>query len=149
VTEESIRRHVQAALQEAISEEATRVSELFRAADAAHVKRVEMLRPLLKTLEILKVDVAGEEGVEISIAPAGHMASIALTSSSSNQRFSLSTSSDNSTFEIEEYASYSFSSDGPHERRHRFAEASEALSMLVKAVGTHIGSGRVVRERSK
>lgn len=149
MSNELMRKHLRAALDVAVGAEAQRVMALFESTDAVQQKRAEMLRPMLEALKALNEEAGRQEGLEISVPPTGHMASVSMKSSASFQRLSISTTPDNSMFQIEEYSSYSFSSDGPFERKHRFSDAESALAMIVDAIGKHIGSNRAVREWSK
>ena len=111
MSEDSIRRHLRAALEEVVSAEKLHLHKLYDDSDADVAGRIRMMDPVIKALNYLKAEVGEVKGIEISPAPHGHMAIIRLKGISSYQSFSISTNSGNSRFQVEEHRSYSFSSN--------------------------------------
>lgn len=148
MAQESIRKHLRAALDEVLSAEKARLHKLYDESDADIAVRVKMMGPIIEALNSLKQEVGSVEGLEISPAPHGHMATVRLKSSASQQSLSISTNIGNSQFQIEEHLYYTFSSDS-FEKRHEFTSAEDVLTLVVDAVGKHIASNQVLSERKK
>lgn len=148
MAQESIRKHLRAALDEVLSAEKARLHKLYDESDADIAVRVKMMGPIIEALNSLKQEVGSVEGLEISPAPHGHMARVRLKSSASQQSLSISTNIGNSQFQIEEHLYYTFSSDS-FEKRHEFTSAEDVLTLVVDAVGKHIASNQVLSERKK
>jgi hypothetical protein len=148
MSDANIKKHLRAALDEAINSEKARVHEILDDADQRSAVQREMLAPLLTLIEALRDEVGEVDGLEISTAPHGHIAHVRVTSSTFVCRLSISTTFDNSKFEIEEYSYYTFA-DGDTERKHRYDTADEAMQYVIKVVGNHIGSAEAHEERKK
>jgi len=144
-----LKNHLRAALDAAVSEEKARLHAFYDKHDAEHRARVTKLQPLLLTLTELKNETQGKKGVSISVAEHGHMGSVKLKSGSSSRWLTLSTNSSNSHFTVEEKEYWSFGDGGESEKTHKFANADEALALIVAALGKHIASNEVLSERRK
>jgi hypothetical protein len=143
-----IREHLRRALDEIVNVEKERLHQFYDKCDSERRERVAKLKPLLEALRVLSEEVGNIEGVEIDIAPHGHMATVSLRSSASLHSFSLSTSLDNRCFVVEQRDSYSFSGESSH-NRHELADGDVALELLINAVGKHVAQVNVLDERRK
>ena len=85
MAQESIRKHLRAALDEVLSVEKARLHKLYDESDADIAVRVKMMGPIIEALNSLNQEVGSVEGLEISPAPHGHMATVRLKSSASQQ----------------------------------------------------------------
>lgn len=149
MTSTSIREHLRAAIEETIAHEKQRLHEIYDKSDADIAARIEMMRPLISSLKALELEIGKVEGIEISPAPHGHMATVQLNSSTLQQSFSISTTSGNLSFEVEERSSYKFGDYDTFEKQHRFQAADQVLAIVIEAVGKYIAQQRVLQERKK
>src|SRR5262249_50628027 len=148
MSEKSIRGHLRAALQEVISAEKTLLHRLYDNIDAHTVGCIKMMEPVISALNFLKVEVGEVEGLEISVAPHGHMATIRLKSFPSGRTLSISTTNDNSKFEVDESHHDTLFAEKVYER-HEYSTAEDVLRLVLDAVGKHIASNQVLCERKK
>lgn len=148
MSNDSIRKHLRAALNEIISSEKGRLHEFYDKSDANISKRIELMRPVIEALHALRDEVGELKGLSIRPASHGHMATIELNASASKQTLSISTTHDNTQFAIEERISYSFDNETT-ETEHRLSTADEVLEHVVAAVGKLVASSEVLRERRK
>jgi hypothetical protein len=146
---DDLRKHLRAALESVVAQETDRLTLIYDGADASHVRRVQMLAPARAALQVLKEETEGVEGVRISIAEKGHMATVNLTSGISNHWLSLSTTSDNSEFELQETEIVTTEATRTREQRRCFPTAEEALHVIVEAVGKRVASHMVLQARSR
>jgi len=149
MTDVSIREHLRAALEETIAQEKKRLHDIYDKSDADIAARIEMMRPLVSSLMALDLEIGKVEGVEIRPAPHGHMATVRLQSSTLDQTFSISTTSGNQSFEVEERSYYKFGDRDTFEQRHSYPSADQVLALVVDAIGKHIAQQRVLSERQK
>jgi len=145
---DSVRKHIRAALDDVVASEKKRLHEFYDKSDAGIAKRIEIMRPVIDALEALRREVADVKGLTISSASHGHMATIELKGGASTQTLSISTTYDNSQFEIEERTYYSFDAE-TSELTHKLSTADEVLELVVGAVGKHVASMEVLGERRK
>jgi hypothetical protein len=110
--------------------------------------RLKKLRPALSTLRVLSDEVEGASGVAISVAEIGHMATVKIGSGGLSHTLSLSISSSNDSFRIEETKSDSLL-DEYATHVHEFQVAEQALELIINAVGKHIAQAAVLKERVK
>jgi hypothetical protein len=147
MSEKNIRKHLRAALEEVISAEKSRLHEVYDEIDAATVGCIKMMTPVIEALISLKAEVGEVEGLEISLAPHGHMATIRMNSFGSRHFLSVSTNVGNSRFEVDEHRDDSLAPDSFE--RHEFSSAEDLLKFLLDAIGKHIASNQVLGERRK
>lgn len=145
---DSVRKHIRAALDDVVASEKRRLHEFYDKSDASIASRIEIMRPVINALEALRGEVSDVKGLTISSASHGHMATIEMKGGASTQSLSISTSYDNSQFEIQERTSYSFDAE-TSELTHRLSRAEEVLECVVEAVGKHVASTEVLGERRK
>lgn len=148
MSEESVRKHLRAALEEVLSTEKARLHKLYDESDADIAGRIKMMGPVVEALNSLKGEVGDVEGLEIFPAPHGHMVTIGLDSSASRQSLSISTNIGNAKFQVQEHLYYTFSSDS-FDKLHEFSSTEDVLKLVVDAVGKHIASNQVLNERKK
>ena len=148
MSNDSMRKHLRAALNEIISPEKVRLHEFYDKSDAKISKRIELMRPVIEALHALRAEIREVKGLSIRPASHGHMATVELNASASNQTLSISTTHDNTQFAIEERISYSFDSE-TKETEHRLSTANEVLEYVVVAVGKFVASSEVLHERRK
>ncbi len=141
-----VRAHLRAALDVVIADEKKKLHEHYDANDAKMAKSVSLLRPLLELLEALRVELRKAPGVDISIAPHGHMATVTLKGGASNHTLSIATTHDNLEYLITESVSYSFDAEST-EKNHTFSTANEAMQFILSEVGKLIASHEVLSER--
>ncbi len=149
MTSTSINEHLRAAIEQTIAEEKQRLHEIYDKSDADIATRIEMMRPLISSLKALELEIGNVEGIDISPAPHGHMATVKLNSSTLDQSFSISTTSGNSSFKVEELSCYKFGDYDSFEKQHRFEAADQVLAIVIEAVGKYIAQQRVLQERKK
>lgn len=145
---DSIRKHLRAALDEVISSEKKRLHDFYDESDASIARRIELMRPVIIALEALRSEVGEVKGLTISTASHGHMATIGLKGGASDHTLSISTAYYNTQFQIEERTHYSFDAE-TDEKIHNLATADEVLECVLGAVGKHVASTQVLRERRK
>jgi hypothetical protein len=102
------------------------------------------MRPLIKSLCALNEEIGNIEDIDISPAEAGHMATVRI---GNNERYSISTSYDNTTFKVEEHHTYIFPEYDTTEKEHQLKTPDLVLSLIVGAVGKYIASKQVLAER--
>ena len=144
--DDPIRAHLRAALDALVADEKVKLHAHYDANDAKMAERVNRLSPLLQLLGTLRVELHESPGVEISIAPHGHMATVDLKAGASHHTLSLATTYDNSAFLLNEHVVYSFDAEST-ERIHTFSTPDDVMRFILGEVGKHIASHEVLRER--
>lgn len=76
MSNEQIRKHLRAALNEIIAKERQKAEKSYEDADKIVLESKQKMKPLLDTLNVLKIEVGDIEGLEIKIAEQGHMARV-------------------------------------------------------------------------
>lgn len=148
MSEETIRHHLRAALDEVVSDEKASPRQKFAEEDAKSAARAEMLRPVIEVLESLKEEIGVHEWLDISLESYRATIELSKRSSTSSHCLEISTNEDNSAFEITgkywcdipDYCSVKY---------HEFSSPEEALKLVVDAVGKGIALQQVVTERLK
>ncbi|GIL05788.1 MAG: hypothetical protein BroJett031_23080 [Betaproteobacteria bacterium] len=148
MSDDAIRRHLRAALEEVVSAEKARLHQFYDKSDADIAGRIRMMEPIIASLNALKAEAGEVKGLKISPAPHGHMATIDLDASASRTSLSISTNLGNSKFQVEEHRYYLFSSEN-FDEHHEYSSAEDVLKLVVDAVGKHIASNQVLSERKK
>jgi hypothetical protein len=147
--ENNINKHLRAALSEIIALEKTRLHQLYDNSDEKIKQRVKKMVPIVRALNVLKEEVGEVKGIVIGTAPHGHMATVRLSSLTSNDNFSISTNCGNTKYSIERRRYYDFEDGGIYEEEYDFDDASEVLKLVIDAIGKHIASVQVLDERKK
>jgi hypothetical protein len=147
--DDSIRKHLRAALNEIISSEKNRLHQLYHDSDADIAQRVKKMAPIIQALNVLQNEIGEIKGLEISTAPYGHMATISLETSVSSDYFSISTNIGNTNYTVERLSCFFIGDDEPVEKEYNYDDASEVLKLVVDAIGKHIASEQVLHERKK
>ena len=143
---DSVRKHIRAALDEIVASEKKRLHEFYDKSDANIAKRCEVMSPVIDAVEVLRREVAEVKGLTISSASYGHMVTIELKGGASTRRLSISTTYDNSQYQIEDRTWYSFDVESS-ELTHRLSTPNEVLELIAGAVGKHVASMEVLDER--
>jgi hypothetical protein len=145
--DDTVLKHLRSALNEIISTEKTRLHEFYNETDDRIAKGIEKMVPLIKSLKILKQEIGEVDGLRIHTAPHGHMATVEIEDSVCSHFMSISTSLDNTQFEIEEKKYLSLGEFEEHEKEYYFDEPSEVLKFIMEPIGKHIASKQVLDER--
>ena len=148
MSNDEVRKHLCAALDEIVNVEKKRLNNFYDQNDDNHKKRVVMMRPLIVSLNELKDKIGNVEGLDIDPAEIGHMATVRI-SGVMNLSYSISTDISNSCFEVDEFRYYTFGDDPAIEKKHRFNNPDEVLHLVVNEIGKHIASNQVLAERNK
>lgn len=138
MSEQEIRKHLRSALASVIEAEHNRVSEILNDSKIKVAVSIEKMRPIIALILALKEEVGEVEGLEISPAEHGHMATVRAQSSVTTESLSISTNYENSVFEIEEFSSCSFDNSW-HEDRKEYSSAEDVMARVLDLVGKHIG----------
>lgn len=147
MSDDTIRRHLRAALEEVVSAEKARLHKLYDELDADIASRARTMEPVIAALNALKAEVGEIEGLEISPSPPGRMATIDLNASDSHTSFSISPDIGNSRFLVE-IQHVAFSSED-FDEHHEYSSAEDVLKLVVDAVGKHIASSQILGERKR
>lgn len=147
MTNENIRKYLRQALNEVISTEEKRVTEILNDSDTKIAEGIEKMKPLMELLLALKQEVGEVPGLDISLAKHGHMATVVANTSVTYDSYSISTNYDNSKFKIEIFSTFSVD-DSIHEETIVFDTADEAMEKIINLVGEHIGGERAQSERT-
>jgi hypothetical protein len=145
--EDAVRSNIKSALQALIGKGKQDLHALYDKSDDDGRVRREKLRRLFEALTVLKLEVGG--AADISIALAGHVATVNVNTLSSSHRLTISTNYDrpaNTFFVVEEHKYYSFSSDS-YEHEYRLATEEDVLRLVLDAVAKSIASSEVLAER--
>lgn len=146
MTEETIRKHLRAALEEVVSAEKEHLHDFYGKSDVDIADRIKMMEPIITSLNMLRAEVGGVEGLDISPAPHGNMATVGINASASRTSLSISTNIGNTKYQVEERHYYSFSAESSEEH-HEYSSAEEVMKLVVEVVGKHIASNQVLSER--
>jgi hypothetical protein len=147
--DEHIKLNIKNALQGLVDREKGALHAIYDKSDEDARARAEKLRPVFEALLILKEEIG--DIANISVATAGHMATIDLKSNSGSNRMVISTtfgSVPNSHFTIEHETYFSWTSDFS-EKEHRFVTADETLEYVMAEVAKVMASEQVLSERKK
>ncbi|MCH7821786.1 MAG: hypothetical protein IIA07_07190 [Proteobacteria bacterium] len=146
MSDENIKKHLRAALAEAIDVEKAKVQEMLDDTEKRVADGVTMMAPLIKLIEALRDEIGEVEGLMIRPSIHGHIASVTVRDSASSHRLSISTDLNNEKYAIEETISFSFAPERS-ETTHKYDTADQAMQHIVKVVGKHIGSAEAHQER--
>lgn len=102
MSEQEIRKHLRSALASVVEAERNRVSEILHDSKIKIAGGIEKMKPVIALIRALKEEVGNVEGLEISPAEHGHMATVRAQTSVTTESLSISTNYDNSAFVIEE-----------------------------------------------
>jgi hypothetical protein len=147
--DETIRLNIRSALQGLIDKEKGNLHSIYDKSDSDHRARVEKLRPVFNALSVLKEEIG--DIATISIAPAGHTATVEIKSGASSNRMSISTnygSDANGHFTVEHNEYFSWTSDYS-EKTHHLDSGDEVLQFVMAEVSKAIASRQVLAERKK
>jgi hypothetical protein len=145
MADEKIRSYLRRALDEVSIAEKNRVSEILNDADVSISKGIEKMMPLIQLLNALKDEVGTIEGLEISPAAKGHMATVRTKTSVTNDSYSISTNYDNSKYTIDEFSSFSI--DGSYrEEKNEYETVEDVMAKVIDLVGKHIGAAEAQSE---
>jgi len=147
--DDAIRMNIRSALQGLVDKEKGALHAFYDKSDQEGRERVEMLRPVFDALNILKAEIG--DIARISVAGAGHMATVEIKEGSSSNRMSIGTNyggNANSEFTIEQAEFFSWTGDFS-ERMHRFASGEEVLQYVMAEISKAIASKQVLAERKK
>ena len=144
MSEQEIRNYLRSALAAVVDVEQNRVSAILNDSKIKIAEGIEKMKPIITLIRALKEEVGKVEGLEISPAEHGHMASVRSETSVTTERLSISTNYGNSAFVIEEFSS--FSVDGSyHEDRKEYSSAEDVMARILEVVGKHIGGQQAQR----
>jgi len=146
---DGVRKHLRAGLDEIVERERKQLHDFYDKHDADIAGRIEKMSPLIESLHSLKNEIGKVDGIDISPAPHGHMATVYVNSSTQQQAYSISTDIGNTCFKVEERRSYNFGDCDVIEKTHRFESPDLALNLIVDAIGKHIAQHQVLAERKK
>jgi len=144
---DGVRKHLRAALDEIIDREKKHLHNFYDKSDANSAKRIEKMRPLIESLRALKNEIGKVDGVNIDPSEHGHMATVHVNSSVTQQSYSISTNIDNTCFKVEEYRYDTFGDFETIEKTHSLESPDLALNLVVDAIGKHIAQKQVLAER--
>lgn len=149
MSDENIRKHLRAALDEVISAETAFLHKKLDDQDAVSASREQMMRPVIEALDSFRTEVGVFEWLAISLDT--HSATIDLmkkTYSSSSHTLTISTNEEISAFEVAE----DYWCDIPaycNVKYHECSSAEEVLKLVVVAVGERIAVQQVTIDRLK
>lgn len=122
------------------------VTAQLDASDRHLLETKRILEPGIAMLKELESRMSNTEGVSFSYGVAGHMASVALTTSVSIHRLTLETDTSLRVV-VEEYQSFTFDSSDPFEGKKWFSSLNEAVTYIAEACGRHIGERAALKKR--
>lgn len=146
MSEESIRKHLRAALNEVVSAETALLRKKFEKQDAISARRETIMKPVIQALQSFKTEVGAFDWLEISLEAQRATIDLMKASSTSSHSLEISANAENRAFHIAEtywcdIPDYCFVKD------HEFSSAEEVLRFVVEAVGKRIALQRVTMER--
>jgi hypothetical protein len=147
--DDNVLRHLRSALNEIISSEKNRLNRIYTDMDASIAQRVEKMVPIINALNALKKEIGEVEGLEISPAPYGHMATINLKTSVTSDSFSISTNTTNTMYTVRTLHIFYIEDDEPDEKEYNFDDPAKLLKLVIDVIGKHIASNEVLAERKK
>jgi len=148
MSEETIRHHLRAALDEVVSSEKALLREKYAEEDAISAGRVNMMRPVIEALGSLKVEISAHKWLHISLESQHATIDLNASTSQSSHSLEITTNEGNSAFDITER----FWCDIPDYcsvNHHEFSSPEEVLKLVVDAVGKSIALAQVIIERLK
>lgn len=141
MSDQEIRSYLRSALAIVVDAEQARVSAILDDSNAKIAQGVEKMKPLITLISALKEEIGDVDGLEISPAEHGHMATVRAQTSCTTDSLSISTNYENTAFVIEEFHSFSSSFDNSwHEDRNEYSSTGDVMERVLKIVGEHIGS---------
>jgi len=146
MSEQEIRNHLRSALAAVVEAEQKRVSAILNDSRIKIAKGIEMMKPLITLIRALKEEVGEVDGLVISTAEHGHMATVRAQTSVTTDSLSIKTNYDNSAFVIEEFSSFSIDSSCREVSR-EYSSAEDAMARVLEIVGKHIGGQQAQREQ--
>ena len=144
MSEQEIQNHLRSALAAVVEAEQNRVSVILNESKIKIAEGVEKMRPIITLVRALQEEVGEVEGLEISPAEHGQMATVHAQTSVTTETLSIPTNYGNSVFVIEEFSS--FSVDGSyHEDRKKYSSAEDVVARVLEVVGKHMGGQQAQR----
>lgn len=144
MSEQEIRNYLKSALAAVVEAEKSRVSAILNGANIKISRRIEMMKPVITLIRALKEEVGEVEGLTISPAGPGHMATVCVQTSVTTESLSISTNSGNTAFVIEELSAFSVD-NSRCEGRVEYRSAEEVMARVLEIVGKHIGGQQAQR----
>jgi hypothetical protein len=146
MSEENIRSHLRAALNEVVSAEEALLREKFEEQDAISASREMIMKPVIQALESFKAEVGAFDWLEISLEAQCATIELMKTSSTSSHSFEISANAENAAFDVAE----KYWCDIPDYcsvKDYEFSSAEEVLKFVVEALGKRIALQHVTIER--
>ncbi len=138
MSDQEVKSYLRSALALIVDAEQARVSAILDDSKVRIAQGIEKMRPVITLIRALKEEVGDVEGLDISPAEQGHMATVYAQTSVTTDRLSISTNYGNTAFVIEE--SHSFSVDNSwQEDRNEYSSIEDLMARVLKVVGEHIG----------
>jgi hypothetical protein len=144
MSEQEIRNHLRSALAAVVEAEQNRVSAILNDSKIKIAKGIEMMKPLITLIRALKEEVGEVEGLVISTAEHGHMATVRAQTSVTTESLSIKTNYGNSAFVIEEFSSFSIDNSCREDSK-EYSSAEDAMARVLEVVGKHIGGQQAQR----
>lgn len=147
MSEQEIRNHLKNALASIVELEHKRVSKILNDSKIKIAEGIEKMEPIITLIRALKEEVGDVEGLDISPAEHGHMATIRAKTSGATESLSISTNYENNAFVIEESSSFYFD-NSYDENTKEYSSAEDVMARVLDVVGKHIG-GQQAQQANK
>lgn len=148
MTDNPIAMHLRAALEAVAAREEERVRSIFDDADRSTNAQVKGMEPVLRLLSQLKDVVGDRAGVRFVIADSAISASAETGTAASHHRIDITFDPTHEQYRVERTDTFLFADGGSHSSVVRVGGPDEAVRHVVEMMGEHIGSERVMLERS-
>ena len=129
-------------LDDIVKREVGELEQGIRRLESNVARDVETMAPVVKLLNELKADIGEVDGVKISPAAAGHMATV----TGGNVTLRVFPGGNRSAFEVEERDTNSYL-DEPFEKTHQFENEEQVMNLVLAVVGRQIARERVRENR--
>ena len=147
MSEQSIRQHLRAALDEIVLREQARLGDAAAGADALASARIRTMQPLVEALSSVASETRDVGGLVIRAAPDSGQARIEMTDERRSCRtLALSSDATSNRFEIEETQYFPLSGDRVS-YLHCFDTPEDALHFVLGTIGSHIASRQALPEK--
>jgi len=148
MSDHEIRNHLRSALAAVVEAEQNRVSTILNNGKISQAQGIEMMKPVITLLQALKEEVGEVEGLRISTAPHGHMATVNAGTLVTDDSLSISANYNATAFVVE--GSRSYRMDNSHnEYVKEYSSAEEVMARVLDVVGKHIGGQQAQRAYKK
>ncbi len=134
MSQEAVRQHIRAALDQVVRSEEDRLNAYYRALKGDSDRGEALMRPVNEALDALRDETSSVEGLSIDTRPSNSEVKLVGRVTKTWIRIGVSLEAE---FKVETLVTYSFD-DHPSETTRKTSSPEDVLKWVLEEVGTHI-----------